>query len=347
LIARAIRWLVTACIATLVIGALPGHAQVSVRPLSSSEERALNANRVGVVAGGPGGTYIRIANDLGLVLDDTTGYSLRVVAQTGRGSVRNILDLLHLERVDVAIVQDDVLDYVARLPSFANSGIRTKIAYVTKLYEEEIHILARGGIRKFEDLASKRVSIDVADSGTEMTARNLFATFDLSVKEVNMPLSEAVQALTDGRIDAFIFVGGKPLDTLARFQEAAVRAAGIGFVTLAHDNPLRAGYSRATLAAADYPALMSAGTQVETWSVSAVLAVFNWFQPHIVETHPRRRITSIFINSFMSNFQKFCTGFTSKWREVDLSLTQPNWIRAAPAARWLGANPKAQLRCVR
>jgi TRAP transporter TAXI family solute receptor len=327
--------------------ALSSHAQGPLRPLSNAEERALNTNRVGVVAGGPGGTYIRIANDLGLVLDDLSGYSLRIVAQTGRGSVRNILDLLHLERVDVAIVQDDVLDYVGRLPAFASAGIRTKIAYVTKLYEEEIHILARSGVRKFEDLAGKRVATDVADSGTDMTARNLFATFDLSVQPVNMPLSEAVQALIDGRIDAFVFVGGKPLDPLSRFQEAAVRTAGIGFVALPHSHPLRGGYGRATFGAADYPALASGQAQIETWSVSAVLAVFNWFQPQILETNPRRRIATIFIDSFMSNFPKFCTGFTSKWREVDLSIKQPNWVRAAPATRWLSANPTAQVRCSR
>jgi TRAP transporter TAXI family solute receptor len=320
-------------------------AQVSLRPLTTTEERALNSNRVGVVAGGPGGTYIRIANDLGLVLDDASGYSLRVVAQTGRGSVRNILDLLHLERVDFAIVQDDVLDYVGRLQAFEKTGIRTKIAYVTKLYDEEIHVLASGGVAKFEDLAGKRVAIDLVDSGTEMTARNLFATFDLSFTQISMPLQEAVQSLGAGRIDAFIFVGGKPLDALARLDSNTVRAKGIGFVALPHNHPLRGGYGRALLGAADYPALIQANGRVETWSVSAVLAVYNWFQPHIVETNPRRRITSIFIDRFMSNFEKFCAGFTPKWRDVDLSVAQPNWIRAAPAARWLSSNPRAGVRC--
>jgi TRAP transporter TAXI family solute receptor len=323
------------------------HAQEFLRPLSIGEERALNANRVGVVAGGPGGTYIRIANDLGLVLDDPSGYSLRVLAQTARGSVRNILDLLHLERVDIAIVQDDVLDYVGRLPAFANAGIRTKIAYITKLYDEEIHVLARNGIEKFEDLAGKRVAIDVVDSGTEMTARNLFATFDLSVQQINMPLSDAVKALIDGRIDAFIFVGGKPLDPLKNLPEATIRSAGIGFVPLPHNHPLRGGYGKATFGAADadYASLTSSKPRIETWSVSAVLAVYNWFQPQIPESNPRRRITTIFIDRFMSNFPKFCTGFTPKWREVDLSVAQPNWIRAAPASHWLSANPRAQVRC--
>jgi hypothetical protein len=84
------------------------------RALTPAEKLKLNANRVGVVGGGPGGRYVRIAHDLGLVLDDNIGYSMRVVAHTGRGSVRNILDLLYLEHVDIAIVQSDVLDSVAR-----------------------------------------------------------------------------------------------------------------------------------------------------------------------------------------------------------------------------------------
>jgi TRAP transporter TAXI family solute receptor len=316
------------------------------RPLSSAEERLLNSSRVGVVGGGPGGTYIRIAHDLGLVLDDDAGHTMRVIAHTGRGSVRNTLDLLHLERVDVAIVQDDVLDYIGRLPAFSNLGIRSKIGYVTTLYAEEIHVLARDGIRSIFDLRGKRVSLDVAESGTEMTARNLFAAFDLPVQEVNMPLSEAIQALAAGRIDGFVFVGGKPLDAiLGRLQGAAIQSNRIGFVTLPHDHPLRGGYGKALLTATDYPGLIPAGRDVETWSVAAVMAVYNWFQKHIPETHPRRRIVSTFIERFMGNMQRFCTGFTLKWREVDLSRPLPNWTRVAPAAAWLAATQATALRC--
>ena len=316
------------------------------RPLSKAEEQALNANRVGVVAGGPGGTYIRIAHDLGLVLDDNVGYSMRVIAQTGRGSVRNIVDLLQLERVDIAIVQDDVLDYMGRLPAFAAYGIGTKVAYITKLYPEEIHVLARGGIQRFQDLAGKRVSIDLTDSGTEMTARNLFATFDIVVKETNMPLSEAIQSLGDGRIEALIFVGGKPLDALVgRLQDSVIRSAAIGFIPMPHDHPLRGGYGRAAFSSADYPALVPGGGQIETWSVSAVMAVYDWFQSHILPTHPRRRIATFFVDRFMSNFGRFCTGFTAKWREVDLSVRVPNWSRVAPAAQWLDSHRAAQVRC--
>ncbi len=63
----------------------------------------------GVIAGGLDGTYIRIAADLAVVLDDPR---LRVLPIIGKGSVQNIDDLLHLRGVDIAIVQSDVLAFI-------------------------------------------------------------------------------------------------------------------------------------------------------------------------------------------------------------------------------------------
>ena len=40
------------------------------RYLSESEAGRLNDNRIGIITGSPGGTYIRLARDLGNLLDD-------------------------------------------------------------------------------------------------------------------------------------------------------------------------------------------------------------------------------------------------------------------------------------
>jgi len=61
----------------------------------------VNGGTVGIISGGVTGTYVRIAADLANALDD--GYELRVLPIIGKGSVRNIEDLVLLRGVDVAI----------------------------------------------------------------------------------------------------------------------------------------------------------------------------------------------------------------------------------------------------
>ncbi|MEM9592110.1 MAG: TRAP transporter substrate-binding protein, partial [Pseudomonadota bacterium] len=54
----------------------------------------VNGGRVGIISGGIGGTYLRIATDLASVLDD--GDRVRVLPIMGKGSVQNISDILYL-----------------------------------------------------------------------------------------------------------------------------------------------------------------------------------------------------------------------------------------------------------
>ena len=61
---------------------------------------------------------------------------------------------------------------MARRPGYP--GIKTKIGYVTKLYEEEIHVLARPDIKTLADLGRKPVAFGALGSGHRITAENLF-----------------------------------------------------------------------------------------------------------------------------------------------------------------------------
>ncbi len=94
----------------------------------------VNSGTVGIISGGVTGTYVRFASDLSNALDD--GYQHRVLAVLGKGSVRNIEDLLMLRGIDIAIVQSDVLDFYRDSMLFPE--VEKKIAYITKLYNEEV-----------------------------------------------------------------------------------------------------------------------------------------------------------------------------------------------------------------
>src|SRR5260370_12188328 len=137
---------------------------------SVESKASLNANTVTVISGTIGGTYVQFGADLASVLDD--GNKLRVLPIIGRGSVQSVADILFLQGVDLGIVRADTLDYLER-KGFAKD-IKKQFTYVTKLYNEEMHVIAPKSIPSLKDLNGKTVSVDQPNGGPFVTALIVF-----------------------------------------------------------------------------------------------------------------------------------------------------------------------------
>lgn len=168
----------------------------------------VNQGTVTIISGGVSGTYVRIASDLAAVLDD--GDRLRVLPVLGKGSLQNIADLLYLRGIDVAIVQSDVLRYVREKK--LDPRIERRIRYVAKLYNEEVHVLARADVATFAGLAGKKVNFDVDGSGTAMTATTIFGLLGMRVQPTHFEQALALEKLKSGEIAAMLYVVGKPTE---------------------------------------------------------------------------------------------------------------------------------------
>ena len=284
----------------------------------TAQRDLVNSGVVGLISGGVTGTYVRIAADLADALDD--GYELRILPIIGKGSVRNIEDLLLLRGVDVAIVQSDVLDFYKRAGLVPN--IEQKIHYITKLYNEEVHVLAKSEHRSIDDLAGKRVNFGTEGSGTFMTAGIIFDDLGIDVDITSHPEPIALERLRAGEIDALVFVGGKPLKLI----EEVDRQEGLHLLAIPPER-IKAAYLPSELTADAYPGLIDPGNPVHTVAVSAVLAAYNW-----PDDHPRQRKLSRFIERFFANFDRLLEPpFHPKWQEIDLKAQVPGWQRVAPA----------------
>jgi len=91
---------------------------------------------------------------------------------------------------------------------------------IASLYPEYMHIvtLAKSGINSIADLRSKRVSIDLAGSGTYVNAVLILNAFGLTLKDVDdlgIREEEAFDALRNGKIDALFIAVGYPTDIIA------------------------------------------------------------------------------------------------------------------------------------
>jgi TRAP transporter TAXI family solute receptor len=181
---------------------------------SASTKKALNENTVTLLTGTIGGTYVQFGADLSSILDD--GGKLRVLPIVGRGSVQSVADILFLKGVDLGIVRADTLDYLEK-KAFAND-IKKRFTYVTKLYNEEMQVIAPKSIKSLNDLEGKSVSVDLPNGGTFVTALTVFERLGIKAKFVYVEQRIAMEKLKNGELDAVIVVGGKPYLSVTTFN---------------------------------------------------------------------------------------------------------------------------------
>ena len=291
---------------------------------SAQTKQALNANTVTIVTGTIGGTDVQFGADLSSLLDD--GDKLRVLPIVGRGPVQSIADILLLQGVDLGVVRADSLDYLERKGYVRD--LRKQLTYVTKLYNEEMQVIAPLSVRNLRDLDGKRVGVDLPDGSTFVTCLAVFERLGLHADNFTyIEQRIAMEMLKKGELDAVIVVGGKPYKSVSNF----VNDGRFHLVTVDYDKPLQNDYLPATMAPEDYPNLIAAGDKVDTIAVPAVLAAYNW-----APNTDRYRKLSLFVDAF---FAKFATlqnpPFHPKWKEVTLTAPLPGWQRLPHAQQWL------------
>src|ERR1700740_455963 len=214
---------------------------------SAQTKQALNQNTVTLITGTIGGTYVQFGADLASVLDD--GNKLRVLPIVRRGSVQSVADILFLQGVDIGIVRADTLDYLER-KGFAKD-IKKQFTYVTKLYNEEMHVIAAKSVKTLRDLDGKTISVDLPNGGTFVTALTVFERLGIKPNVVYIEQRIALEKLSKGEVDAVIVVGGKPSKSVRSFKDARSHLVNVDY-----DKPLQGDYLPATLTAADYPNLI-------------------------------------------------------------------------------------------
>ena len=181
---------------------------------SASTKQALNANTVTLMSGTIGGTYVQFGADLASVLDD--GNKLRVLPIVGRGSVQSVADILFLQGVDLGIVRADTLDYLER-KGFAKD-IKKQFTYVTKLYNEEMQVIAPKSVQNLKELEGKTVSIDLPNGSTFVTVLTVADRLGIKANWVYIEQRIAMEKLKAGQLDAVIVVGGKPYKSVSNFD---------------------------------------------------------------------------------------------------------------------------------
>src|SRR6266496_2882522 len=208
---------------------------------------------------------------------------------------------------------------------YANN-IKKQFTYVTKLYNEEMHVLAPKSINSLAELDGKTVAVDLPNGGTFVTSAIVFERLGIHANFAYIEQRLAFEKLKQGEIDAMIWVQGKP----SKFS-ITIKDENFHLIPVDYAKSLQPDYLPAQLTSEDYPNLIAKGERIDTIAAPAALAAYNWAP----NTERYRRLAR-FVDAF---FAKIATlqqpPFHPKWKEVALHTPLPGWSRFRAAQEWL------------
>jgi TRAP-type uncharacterized transport system substrate-binding protein len=295
----------------------PPARQTAAKPAPVDNSRAV----VSLVTSGAASTSARIASDLASVLDSD---SLRVLPVIAKGTLADLRDLGNSGLGDLALLQSDSL---ANLLRDEREAVSARLAYVARLYNEEVHIVAARDVTDLRQLAGRKVNVGREGSSTALTARLIFDRLGIAPNYVQTDQPTALSQLKSDDLAAIVMVGGRPIKALTDL-------AGEGrfrLLPIPYEAALQDSYLPAKLTSTDYADLVAPGETIPTVAVGILLATVD-----APEGSPRYRRVQRFSEAFFANFEALRDPARHpKWREVNMAAKVSGWTRFQPAQDWL------------
>ena len=298
------------------------------------KKRETNDIAVSIVVSGLSCTCARFAEDIRNVVNDLRPDGLRVLPVLGVGGLQNLNDVLFLRGIDMGVVDEDNLRLLKKRDPSLYANIEERVQYITKLYNSELHVLARADIKTYDDLRGKKVNFNLRDSQTEVTADIIFGALKVDVQRSYYDNDEAIRRLKGGELAAMIILTGAPQAALAKLStDDHVHFLALDQETLPNFDlrPIFSDYLPAQLTHDEYPNLIDEGSSVSTVANRALLVAYAW-----PDDSPRQQRLAKFVREFFGKIYQFHDGARHpKWDEINLAAEIPGWTRFKPAADWL------------
>ena len=318
---------VCVCVLSGVAAAQPAQQGAFVNPASETwtipDQSHINEGTVTVITAPVGGATAIFGSDMARVLDDDA--TIRVLPVIGKGPVRNVVDILYLKSIDMGMVAADVPEFYKL--QYKTPDITSRLRYITKLYHNELHIIAPVSVKTIFDLEGKNIAAPT-DVGY-YTARVIFSRLNIKANfDYKTDDGRAIQKISDGEADAYIVSTGKVFSLGRNIKNENRR---LHLVPVPYDARLVDMYFPSTLSSEEYPNLLAPGETIETVATSVLLVSYNW-----PENSERYNRVARFIDVFFSKFGEFAKPPRHpKWKEANIAATIPGWQRFKPADDWL------------
>jgi TRAP-type uncharacterized transport system substrate-binding protein len=275
----------------------------------------INNWSISILGGYNTGVLIRMAVDLQTAFED--GDNLRILPIVSHGAKQNILDLLYLRGADIAISHADVFEELKKDTTIRN--LEKRIRYISQLHVSGIYILVRPEIKTLKDLEGKKVGFHGVGSGVDATASIIFPRLGINVQKVNVPNPVGLEQVKTGELSGLVHLLTRRDPFIAKIPQES----GLHLLSVEYNDKFTDYYTPYTIGADEYPNLLSAGQNVETLGLPAVLAVYNWPK----ESDRYRRVER-FIEYYFSRFDKLKQApYQPDWKSVNINAKVPGWLR--------------------
>jgi uncharacterized protein len=302
-------------------GAAPSKSPTLLHP--ADREKA-NENVVMLLGGALGASYIQLAQDIALTINDED--QLRVIPLASGGAVNNVRDILLLRGVDLGITLVPVLN------AFKQSGelgpnIDRRLAYIAPLSVDVLQVLARPEYTSLKELHGKKVGVNIKGSSTSLFGTKILKAVGVEVEEVYVNPNDAIHLMRDGKLDAAMCLCAMPVPSWPALKSDM----GFKFLEVPYVPAHEESYLPASVPSETYPSLIPKDAKILTVAASTVLISYNWAPG----TERYRKIEK-FVNAFFSNFDKLRQPPRHpSWRGVNVSATIRGWQRFHAAQLWL------------
>ena len=227
-----------------------------------------------IATGGTGGSYYPYGGAMAQILSDNIDGVTATATATG-ASAENARNL-NSKEADLAILQNDVLDYAYNGTELMSEGGALKnLATIACLYPEVVQIVVtkESGINSIADFAGKRISVGAAGSGVEANARHILAAYGISYSDFNvnyLGFSESSTGMQNKTLDGAFVVAGIPNSSIMELSSMVdCKLLSLDADVLAKISSDHSFYSTYEIADSDYENIKGGAT---TAAVLATLA---------------------------------------------------------------------------
>lgn len=290
----------------------------------SAQGRSVN------IMAGPEQSTAKIVADEIKALSEQCGLPVRTHETVG--ALQNLIALKERSYTQFGIMQSDVLEYLKTFeeedPAIAAAIRGIRVAF--PLFDQEVHVLARGDIARLSDLNGRIVAMGEENSGTFLTAHVTLDLLGLTPSErQKIGAPEALAKLLDGQIDAMFVVDGTPSALLA-----SIPGDRTDLQLVPIDQPLITSVYHPVRIPGDTYAFQA--DDVDVVAVGTVLLTYNYVAAgrNYYNTDNCRLVADV-SGLVAQNLDALKSDGHPKWSEVDLKSEVPDWLFSGCAARGL------------
>ena len=314
--------------------ALSRYARQSVAPAAAKPMLALTpepvqpavAKEFAVLADPGDARASRMARDFAMVMSASGAPGRAIVGPTSPNGLGKVLKT---DMADFAIVSlDSLLSSAKGDPEWIK-----RVPFVARLAPETLAVIASREVKSIGDLQGKTVSFGDLDSATSTGGRKLFSLLGVTANQTNEPLTEALDRLSAGKIDAVVVLGSDESPALSDFGADS----RFHIVPVPWSPTLDPVYAPAHVTASDHPNLVSPADPVETVAEPMVLVALD-AGAGSARADALGRVARVFFDNYDALLSD---DHDSHWRDINLaadaSWPTQSWPRLGAAQSWLDA----------